>query len=63
MARPKSWFEPREFATAKKIAKTRKHDLWKFTRNTRAGKKESGYYVGTALPARLQAAETQRKTI
>jgi len=63
MPRPKSWFETNEYAVAKKTAKTRQHDLWKYTRKTREGAKQTGYYVGTALPARLQTATTDKKTL
>lgn len=63
MARPKSWFEPKEYMKAKKIAKDREQGLWKFTRKTRDGKKQAGYYVGNTLPARLQHAQTEQKRV
>lgn len=63
MARPKSWFEPKEFSTAKKAAKTRGQDLYKYTRSTRQGTKETGYYVGSNIPARLKNAQLERKAI
>lgn len=62
MARPKSWFERREYSTAKKVAKTRGQNLWKYIRGTRAGK-ETGYYVGNKIPARLKAAQLERKVV
>ena len=61
MARPKSWFEPKEFTSAKKAAKSRGQHLWKFARPTRAGKPERGYYVGAELPTRLGNAVTETK--
>lgn len=61
MARPKSWFERKEFSTAKKAAKTRGHELWKYTRATRQGAKETGYYVGKHIPARLKNAQLEQK--
>jgi len=63
MARPKSWFERNEYAAAKKFAKTRDQALWKYTRATRGGTKETGYYVGNSIPARLQAASLEQKNI
>jgi hypothetical protein len=63
MARPKSWFERKEYTTAKKVAKTRSQTLWMFTRSTQDGSKETGYYVGNNIPARLKTADLQRKSI
>jgi hypothetical protein len=61
MARPRSWFEPKEFNSAKKAAKSRGQHLWKYARPTRAGKPERGYYVGSTLPTRLDNAATEAK--
>lgn len=63
MARPKSWFERKEYTIAKKAAKNRGQDLWQYTRGTREGKKETGYYVGNSIPARLKAAQLERKAV
>ena len=61
MARPRSWFESKEFNTAKKAAKTRGASLWKFRRPTRAGKPQIGYFVGTRIPVRLETAGLEKK--
>jgi len=61
MARPKSWFERKEFATAKRARRDRKQKLWLYTRKLREGGTESGYYVGKKLPARLAHAEVELK--
>ena len=63
MARPKSWFEPKEYTTAKKTARDREQGLWKFTRKTRDGTKHNGYYVGNTLPARLRHAQVEQKRV
>lgn len=63
MARPKSWFEPKEFATAKKFAKSRCKDLWRYTRKTRDGSKETGYYVGNDIPVKLKTAQLEQKSL
>lgn len=63
MARPKNWFATKEYNTARKIARTRKANLWKYTRNTRSGAKESGYYVGHQLPMRLNGAQLEQKAV
>ena len=61
MARPRSWFEPKEYNIAKKAAKERGVNLWKFKRPTRDGKPEIGYFVGTEIPVRLNSAHLERK--
>jgi hypothetical protein len=61
MARPKSWFEPKDFTKAARAAKDRSHKLWKFSRNMRNGKAEIGYFVGTRIPIRLQRAKLELK--
>lgn len=63
MARPKSWFEPKEFSKAKRIAKDRAQGLWKYTRKTRDGTKHTGYYVGNTLPVALQGAQVEQKQV
>jgi len=63
MARPKSWFRPKEFNVAKKTARVREHSLYKYTRNLRGGASETGYYVGNHLPARLKHAQLELKTL
>lgn len=63
MARPKSWFESKEYMKAKKTAKDREQGLWKYTRKTRDGTKHAGYYVGNTLPARLQHARVEQKNV
>lgn len=63
MARPKSYFETKEFNKAKSAAKTRGHKLWKFEKTTKSGK-DAGFYVGATLPKAMQAkniATEQRK--
>jgi hypothetical protein len=61
MARPKCWFAPKAYNTARKAAKEREHALWKYTRNLRGGGTESGYYVGAQLPIRLANAEVEER--
>jgi hypothetical protein len=63
MARPKSWFETKEYSQAKRSAKDRSHGLWKFTLKTRDGSKYAGYYVGKNLPVRLQRAQVEQKQV
>jgi hypothetical protein len=61
MARPKSWFETKDYTKAASAAKARSHKLWKFSRSKRNGKAETGYFVGIRVPARLQKAKLELK--
>ena len=63
MARPRKWFEPKEYNTAKKFAKSSGEKLFKFARQTRGNGVETGYYVGTKLPTRLANAKIEQKKI
>ena len=63
MARPRKWFEVKEYNAAKKVAKGNKEKLFKFTRQMRGGNAETGYYVGDKLPTRLEGATVEQKKI
>ena len=63
MARPKSWYTPKDFHVARKMAKAKGHKLFKFARKTRGDGVETGYYVGDNLPTRLAHAEVEQKKI
>lgn len=63
MARPRKWFEAKEYNTAKKLAKSTGEKLFKFARQTRGNGVEKGYYVGNQLPTRLANATIEQKKI
>jgi hypothetical protein len=49
------WFEPKERTTAKRTAKQRGVDVWKYTHKQREGGKRAGFYVGKTVPKVLRA--------
>ncbi|RLC88622.1 MAG: hypothetical protein DRJ03_01750 [Chloroflexi bacterium] len=63
MARPKKWFESKEYNVAKKTAKSSSMSLFKFARQTRDHGVETGYYVGNKLPTRLASAKIEQKKV
>lgn len=62
MARPRSWFETREYNDARRAAKERGHKLFKYTRQTREGK-VAGLFVGRGIPERLKHAKIEARKV
>lgn len=63
MARPRTWYDPKEYHVARKMAKGTGSKLFKFARQTRSDGVETGYYVGNKLPTRLANAKVEQKKI